>query len=159
MTMWMDMKKHFAARQLEWFSAALLWAWGSYVILTPNLFHGTMAPAFQGLLAIADQEYWGYGAFLAGNIRLAALFINGQWGLTPLIRVATSFMSVFVWFWISVGLYLSHTPQTGYIVYGGLLLADMISAFRAASDAYEAEANKKLRELSEASNVTSLHRR
>lgn len=159
MTMWIDMKKHFAARQLEWFSATLLWAWGAYVILNPGLFTGPMGAAFRGMLNLAPQEYWGFGAFLAGNIRLAALFINGKWGITPLIRVATSFMSVFVWFWIAIGLYLSHTAQTGYVIYGGLLIADMICAFRAASDAYEAEANKKLHELSEASNVTSLRRR
>lgn len=159
MTMWIDMKKHFVARQLEWFSAGVLWAWGSYVILNPGLFHGSMAPSLRGLLAIAAQEYWGYGAFLAGNIRLVALFINGKWGLTPLIRVATSFMSVFVWFWVSVGLYLSHTPQAEYVIYGGLLIADIISAFRAASDSYEAEATKKLKELSGASNVASFKRR
>jgi len=156
MTMWLDLKTHFEARAIEWFNAFFLTAWGAYVILHPGLFHGPSAPVWTGLLLLADQEQWGLGALIAGIVRVVALFINGQWGLTPLIRVFTSFTSVFVWFWVTVGLVKSDIPDTGIVVYSGLMLADVYSAFRAASDAYEAEAMKRLKVLSEQPNVSAL---
>ncbi len=159
MTMWVEMKQHFTARQIEWFSAVMLWAWGSYVLLHPGLFRGPASSDFLGMRTLAPQQVWGYVAFFAGNTRVAALFINGKWGVTPLIRILTSFMSIFVWFWICVGLYLLNTPTTGFVMYGGLLLADMTSAFRAAGDAYEARENKRrLKQLSLVSNVHKLRR-
>lgn len=161
MTMWLDLKQHFEARAIEWFNAFFLTAWGAYLVLHPGLFTGPTSPVWTAHLVLADQEVWGLGAFAAGFIRVVALFINGRWGLTPLIRVATSFLSVFVWFWVAVGLFLSEFANTGIVVYTGLMLADMYSAFRAASDAYEAEAMKRLQELSEQApgNVHSLRSR
>lgn len=156
MTMWLDLKRHFEARASEWVSALILTIWGAYVILHPGLFDGVTAPVWQVHKALATQEVWGFGAFTAGIIRVVALFINGRWGLTPLIRVATSFLSVFVWFWVAVGLFLADFANTGIVVYSGLMLADMYSAFRAASDAYEAEALKRLHRMSEQSNVSSI---
>lgn len=157
MTMWLDLKRHFEARATEWFNGLFLMAWGAYVILHPTLFHGPTGPVWVGLLGIIDrQEVWGLGAFCAGIIRVVALFINGKWGITPLIRVITSFMSVFVWFWVVVGLVKSGIPNTGIVVYGGLMLSDMYSAFRAAGDAYEAEAMKRLKLLSEQPNVHAI---
>lgn len=159
MTMWLDLKRHFEARAIEWFNAFILSAWGAYVVLHPGLFTGPTGPTWTGLLKLAPQEVWGLGAFVAGSIRVVALFINGKWGLTPLIRVVTSFMSVFVWFWISVGLIKAGIPNTGIVVYSWLMLADMYSAFRAAGDAYEAEAMKRLNLLSEQPNVHQLGNR
>ncbi len=159
MTMWVDLKRHFEARAIEWFNGLFLLAWGAYVILHPGLFNGPTFPVWTGLLQIATQEVWGLVAFVVGVIRTVALFINGQWGLTPLIRVVTSFMSVFVWFWVAVALIRSGIPNTGIVVYSGLMFADMYSAFRAASDAYEAEAMKRLKLLSEQPNVHTLGNR
>lgn len=154
------MKKHFEARTPEWFSAALLFAWGTYSLLHPSLFyHPATRAFFSGMLDIASPPVWGLAALLAGNIRLVALFINGKWGLTPAIRVITSFMSVFVWFYIAVGSYSSGVANFGVIIYPALCLSDMYSAFRAASDAYQAEAMRRLKTLSEqASNVSSIRR-
>jgi hypothetical protein len=155
--MWLDLREHFAARAIEWFNSFYLTAWGAYLILHPGLFTGPLQPAWQGLYVIAPQEYWGFGAFVAGSSRTVALFINGKWGLTPLIRVATSFLSVGVWFCVAVGFVRSGIPNTGIIIFGGLMLSDMYSAFRAAGDAYEAGAMKRLEQLSRSSaNVASL---
>lgn len=160
MTMWLDLKKHFEARAIEWFNALYLAAWGAYLILHPGIFTGPAREGWAGLMSIAAQETWGFGAFCFGSIRVVALFINGQWGLTPLIRVATSFTSVFVWFWVLVGLVKTGIPHTGIVLYGGLMLADMYSAFRAAADAYEAEAMKRLEQLSKGSaSVASIGNR
>lgn len=159
-TVWIELRKHFAARSLEWFNGFYLACWGAYVILHPHMMTTNPTRAvFEGLLEISPQEVWGLGAFIVGAIRLVALYINGRWHLTPLIRVATSFMSVAVWFWISVGLVRSGLPQTGLVIYPGLMLADMFSASRAASDAYEAEATRRMEaQLEKSSNVADIRR-
>jgi len=158
--MWVDLKQHFEARALEWFNGFYLLAWGAYLILHPGMFNGQTHAVWLGLLSLGPtQEMWGFGAFVAGSVRVVALFINGQWGLTPLIRVATSFLSVFIWFWVAVGFYRSGFENTGIILYPGLMLADIYSAFRAAGDAYEAEAMKRLKAMSETPSVAPLRAR
>jgi hypothetical protein len=153
--MWIQLQKHFAARSLEWFNALFLTGWGSYVILNPQLF--STVSTLSGLTTLGPQERWGLLAFTCGFIRLVALFINGHWGLTPWIRLITSVISIFAWFWISVGLFRS-SPSPDVIIYPGLLLADMFSAFRAASDANQARTNKILgRQIEEGlTNVRSI---
>jgi len=160
MTMWIEMKKHFEARASEWFSAFMLTAWGMYALLHPNLFDGPGSVFFSGLKAIADQQVWGLGALMVGYVRVTALFINGRWGVTPFIRIATSFLSIFVWFCVSVGLYKSNTANFEAVLYPGFCLSDMYSAFRAARDAYAAENLRKIeKQLSESSpNVSSIRR-
>lgn len=144
--MWIAMKQHFEARSLEWFSAGILFAWGTQVSLHPGMFlDPSKGTVFNGLLAMWDQATWAYVTTMVASIRLVALFINGKWGLTPWIRTATSFLSVGAWFCVTVGL-LNGTANTGVVVYGGLMLADMFSAFRAAGDAAEARVNKRVAE-------------
>jgi hypothetical protein len=150
------MKRHFNARSLEWFNAMYLMAWGAWVILFPGLMtESVLKDSFSGLISLAPQQVWGLAAFTGGSIRVIALWVNGQWGLTPLIRVMTSFMSVFIWFWIAVGLVKTGLPQPGIVMYGGLMIADMFSAFRAAGDAYEAEVARRMKSQLESSNVAS----
>ena len=153
MTVWVEMKKHFEVRSLEWFNGIYLLLWSAYVLLHPGMMTSSSFNVFNGLLDIARQEVWGLIGFTSAMVRLGALWINGRWSLTPLFRVATSFMSVFVWFWVSVGLYRSGVEQTGLVLYPGLMCSDMFSAFRAASDAYEAEAMRRLEAKLESSNV------
>lgn len=156
---WVNLKEHFEARVTEWFGGAVLAVWGAYLTLTPGIFDGPVHLVWSGLASIAPQVYWGFGAFLVGVIRLVALFITGQWGLTPIIRVFTSFASIFVWFWVMVGFYRAGIQHPGFIIYGALIMADMFSAHRAASDAYEIEAYKKIEQLSrQVSNVEHLDR-
>lgn len=157
--MWIQLKKHFEARLSEWFNAFMLSAWGAFLILVPGVFTGPTSIVFSGMADFARQEVWGFAAFVIGVIRVVALFINGRWGLTPFVRLGTSFLSVFMWFWVCVGLYRSSLLQPGLIVYPGLMLLDMYSSFRAASDAYEAEANRRLSELAKgSSSVTPIRR-
>jgi hypothetical protein len=158
-TMWIALKKHFEVRSLEWFNSVTLFSWGSYVALHPGMFQAEGKEVlYRGLLAIMSQESWGYSATLIAVIQLFSLFINGRWGLTPLIRAATSILSVGAWFFVSAGIYLAG-ENTGVSVYPVLMLAGAYSAFRAASDAAEASFNKKLtaelakRGLGDASNV------
>jgi hypothetical protein len=164
-SMWIQLRKHFAVRSLEWFNSVTLFSWGSYVTLHPGLF--TMddrVTLYQGLLSIMPQQAWGYGATLVALVQLFSLFVNGRWGLTPWIRAATSVLSVGAWFFVSAGIYLAGS-NTGLAIYPVLMLAGAYSAFRAASDAAEASFNKKLaaelakRGLGDAGNVRPFARR
>lgn len=164
-SMWIQLRKHFAVRSLEWFNSMALFSWGSYVTLHPGLFTADdRLTMYQGLLSIMPQQAWGYAATLVAVVQLFSLFVNGKWGLTPWIRAATSVLSVGAWFFISAGIYLAGS-NTGLAIYPVLMLAGAYSAFRAASDAAEASFNRKLadelakRGLGEASNVTALVRR
>jgi hypothetical protein len=157
-----DMKLHFRERAIEWWSASMLCLWGAYVLLHPEMF--TTLPSCQGMLLLAPQHIWGFLALVFGMVRLSALTINGFWYRTPLIRLATAFLSIFVWFWVEVGMILAGIPQMGLIIYGWLTVADMYSAFRSAADTYEAEAQRRLKllarskapEVREASNVRNI---
>jgi hypothetical protein len=82
---------------------------------------------------------WGLLTVFLGLIRGAALFINGAYTRTPLIRLIMSFASAFVWTQICIGLVKSGVPNTGIIVYGGLVVMDIVSAYRAANDTVYAE--------------------
>lgn len=155
-----EMKRHFEVRAIEWWSAACLTCWGAVVLLMPGLFElPTYQPFFQPLLAWASQPIWGMFAFTMGFTRLGALFINGFWKRTPLIRLATAFLSVCVWFFITAGLFRANAVM-GVVVYGWHMVADIYSSFRSASDTVEAEAAKRMRQLTvapeEQSNVRSL---
>ena len=160
--MWIQLTRHFNVRALEWFNAITLFSWGSYTTLHPGLFSDpTKGTVYSGLNAIMSQEAWGYAATLVSVVQLVSLFINGRWGLTPMIRAATSFLSVGAWFFVSAGIWFAGS-NTGLAVYPALMFAGAYSAFRAASDAAEASFNKKLaKELAKRGldNVTAIGRR
>lgn len=154
MSAWIEMKRHFEARALEWFNGLYLWSWGTYVTVHPGMF---IANGKFGLTDIMPQEDWGLMAFGGGMTRLMALIVNGRWGLTPIIRVAMSFLSMFCWFWIWIGILKTGTSP-GVVMFPGLMLADAFSMYRAASDAFEAEATRRLKALQDQdlSNVRTL---
>lgn len=149
-----EMKKHmhFKERALEWWSATMLACWGAYVLLHPGMFEALKVCA--GMLMLAPQHIWGFFSLVFGMTRLMALTVNGFWYRTPLIRLTTAFLSIFVWFWVEVGMVLADVPSTGLIVYAMLTIADMYSAFQSAVDTYEAEAQRRLKLLAQRPEVT-----
>lgn len=151
--------KHFAARALEWQNAAILTCWGAYVILHPGMFTDPrVANLWTGLIKIAAQETWGIVAFAVGFARLAALYVNGRHTRTPLVRLVTSFFSAFVWTQVVIGMANSAVPNTGLVVYTGLVLADIYSAFRASADVTYV-ARQQQGKVESSSNVTSIGKR
>ncbi len=127
--------QHFQVRFSEWFGAACLFAWGVYVTLKPGMFTGEAAKVmFSGMVAIMPQQSWGLMAVLVGFARLSALYVNGHHTRTPSIRLVASFFSAFVWTQVVVGLYNAGVPQTGVVIYTGMVCADIYSAFRASGD-------------------------
>lgn len=127
--------QHFQVRFSEWFGAGCLFAWGIYVTLHPGMFtNPDTGKMFSGMVEIMPQQTWGLTATLVGFARLSALYVNGHHKRTPTIRLATSFFSMFVWTQIVVGMFNAGIAQTGVVIYTGMVLADIYSAFRASGD-------------------------
>lgn len=126
---------HFQARFAEWFSGAILFSFGCYLILHPSMFQDERVSAlWAGMNSIMAQPTWGLVAVIVGLCRLAALYVNGQHKRTPAIRLVASFFSAFVWTQVVIGLWKSNVPNTGVTIYTGMVAADIYSAFRASQD-------------------------
>lgn len=145
-----SLRQHWPSRKMEWIGSGFLLSWGIYVLLHPELFtQDATAQVFAGLAALSDSftPYpalaWGGLAFAIGLARAVALFINGAYVRTPAIRVATSFVSIFILTQICLGMWQSGVPNTGLVVYPWLIIADLISAYRAAVDVVYAETVRK----------------
>lgn len=140
-----EMKKHFQLRAIEWWSASSMATWGIFVLLFPTMFKEN--PACHALLVFAPQHVWGLVATLAGGVRLVALLINGMWYRTPAVRWVCTMISIFVWFSITAAFTSSPIINTGVVVYGWHIFADMYSAYRSAVDFIEAEAQARMKAL------------
>lgn len=140
-----ELKRHFPARWPEWFMAGFALVWGSYVNLHPELFtQPATAQSLSGLTYMAGSlppaSVWGLSPVILGLIRGAALFINGIYTRTPMIRLFMSFASAFIWTQVVIGLLKSGVPNTGLVAYFGLVVLDLVSAYRAMTDTVYAEA-------------------
>lgn len=139
-----SLKQHFPARWPEWFMAGMAFSWGAYLTLHPEVFTNpaTRVP-LSGLAAMAGNfppaALWGLVTVMLGMVRAAALFVNGAFSRTPLIRLMMSFASAFVWTQVCIGLWKSGVPNTGMVVYAGLVVMDIMSAYRATTDTVFAE--------------------
>lgn len=139
-----ELKKHFPARAPEWISATTMTVWGAYVILHPEVMG---QPAFRILNDMSWGQpagnFWGLLTFFVGITRLCALFVNGAFSRTPLIRLATSMVSAFVWTQLTVGLWLLPEASTGVVMYGSFVLVDLLSAYRASQDVGMVESTRR----------------
>ena len=146
-----SLRQHWPARKLEWLMAGFLSGWGLYVLMHPRLFTDpATAELLSGLSAISapftpyPALAWGGAAFLTGLCRIMALFVNGAYTRTPLIRLIAAFMSMFIVTQIVAGLWQSGVPNTGLVVYPWLIVADLLSAYRAAVDVVHAEKQREV---------------
>lgn len=137
--LYLGIAHHFPARRSEWVLAGMLVAWGLILIQPGETFDGN--PAWAQMLLWMSEESWGCFAVSVGSFRLAALLVNGTFSGTwygrfsPHVRGAASFMSCFLWFQISFGLWASDAATTGLAVYPGLLILDAMNIIAASRDA------------------------
>ncbi|WP_129505151.1 hypothetical protein [Bosea sp. Tri-54] len=88
-----------------------------------------------------SEDAWGKLAIAIGTFRLLALIINGTFARTwygrwsPHVRALASFLTCFLWFQISFGLFNSDAATTGLAVYPGLLVLDAMNIVAATRDA------------------------
>lgn len=139
-----SLKRHFPARVPEWWMSLMLVGWGSYIVLHPEMFDDpSTREVFSGMVAMAGDfdpaGFWGLSAVVIGFLRSCALFINGAYTRTPMIRLGMSFLSAFIWTQVAIGLYQSGVANMGVVVYAGLVTLDIVSAYRAATDMVFAE--------------------
>lgn len=137
--LYLGIHDHFPARRSEWVLAGMLVAWG-YILIGPDLtFAGNRA--WSQMAAMMDERAWGWLAIAIGAFRLLALIINGTFSGTwygrwsPHIRALASFMTCFLWFQISFGLWVSDAATTGLALYPGLFVLDAMNIVAASKDA------------------------
>lgn len=116
-------------------------AWGLYVLLHPEVFSLSLFAVFSHrvMFDIDPAIFWGALTTLVGLVRLCALFVNGAYSRTPLIRLGTSLVSAFVWSQLVIAFWLVDQPNTGLVMYTYAVLMDLISAYRASCDVAIAE--------------------
>lgn len=139
-----ELKRHFPARWPEWFMSGFAFFWGLYVSYHPQVF--TQSATRETLAGLANMAgsfppaaIWGLSPVILGLIRAAALFVNGQYTRTPMIRLFMSFASAFIWTQVFIGLLKSGIPNTGLVAYAGFVVLDIVSGYRAATDTVYAE--------------------
>lgn len=125
----------FTTRATEWLFATFLVGWALLLFAVPSMFEGPVAAQFIALKATFNQQTWAFGCAVVGLTRLVALYINGSRRSTPYVRMLFAFLSCFFWYQISLGLFVSGIPTTGWAIYPVILLFEMYNVFRAASDA------------------------
>jgi hypothetical protein len=136
---------------MEWLMSGVLIAWGAYVLSNPEMFYLPETRAlWAGMAAFSEPLtqhpalFWGGIAFTVGIGRAAALFVNGAWTRTPMIRLIASFVSMFIFTQIVIGLHHTGVPNTGLVVYPWFVIADLLSAYRAAVDVVHAEKQREV---------------
>jgi hypothetical protein len=123
-------------RSVEWLLACMMVAWGIGLLLPGD----TMSlPQFRMLGVIAPEPVWAVWSISMGAVRVAALYINGSWRRTPLLRVLGASFGL-IW-WLVLG-FLFKTSADGGPVPAGLLWFPVFIAFegysivRGARDSY-----------------------
>jgi hypothetical protein len=140
-----ELCRHFPARLPEWANAFTMFAWGAYILMHPGIFASNqLYDAFvsmawtdhsgQFVSAMAERQ-WGLITVFVGMLRACALFINGSYWRTPTIRLVCSAVSAFIWAQVVIGLLGLQMPSTGIVMYGSVLVLDLVSGYRAACDA------------------------
>lgn len=149
-----SLKTHFSARAMEWWGAGAMFSWGYYFVTHPQLLtQSATRETFAGLIRVTDffgqpPVAIGLMAIFTGMIRACALFVNGAYEKTPLIRLLTAFASAYIWTSILVGFFVINIPNTGLVIYPWLVVADVISGYRAGYDLVIAESiARKVRSL------------
>jgi len=126
-------------RGLEWFSAAVMVAWGVTLALPGDTLAGANFSAFQRYPWMTES-FWASVFGVIGGMRLCALYINGKNPRTPYARMVGSLFGTVAWLQVSLliteGTYgVTGIASTGTGVYALLAFADLVSIYRAAHDA------------------------
>jgi len=120
---------HFRVRALEWGLGWIMLAIGLCLFIPYDTLGQS---AFVPMRQWGDDLFWGTVLVSLSSVRLLALWRNGGWVPSPMIRAATSVLSSGVWALFALGLEKAFVLLPIFI---GFVLADMYSVGRAASDA------------------------
>lgn len=126
-------------RTLEWISAGAILAAGILLAMPGATFSNS--PGYAAFAAVAPENVWAAFCCAVGLVRMVALWINGQWRRSPILRGATSVMGVCLWMLVVSLIMHASLPGPAMVLapYGALLTIDLISAWRSGRDYIESE--------------------
>lgn len=130
-------------RSVEWLLAACMMAWG-FGLLMPG---DTMQLAnYRHLGAVASEAVWAGFSLGVGMARLVALYVNGEYFRTPLIRAVGAVLGM-IW-WAVLGVLFFTAARDGpvpaaLLFYPVFMGFEAYSAYRSARDSYHTGALRK----------------
>lgn len=126
----------FNRRLSEWHLSGVMLAVG-IVLATGDTFG---LPPYEVVRQIAPQETWAGMMIVFGTARLVALIVNGVCPrITGHARYVLASLSAFTWALMLAGLLAFDTPLMVGPFLAAAAIVDLISAFRAAQDARQAD--------------------
>lgn len=120
---------HFRVRALEWGLSWIMCAIGLCLFIP---FPTLDQPAFAPMREWGNDIFWGSLLVALSTIRTIALWRNGAWTPSPIIRAITAAISTGIWALFALGLYEAYVLLPIFI---GFVFADTYSVGRAATDA------------------------
>lgn len=135
-----DRSPYVQARMTEWLLASLMVAWGVAVALPGE----TLALSGWRLLAqLAPEPVWAGASIAIAAMRMAALWVNGRWRRSPLLRAGGSAWGLGWWLGLGWLLWIGAEPGTVAATaayYPVFALFEAHSITRGVEDAYRAGA-------------------
>ena len=122
----------FRERAPEWVLAFIQAGWGGTLLLPGNTFD---RPFFRPLAAIGSEATWGGIVFLAGVVRLGALYVNGSRRETPIVRQCCSLVAMLIWAMLTMGAMTAEWRSPAVFNYLGLFALEAIMFSYAGRDA------------------------
>lgn len=124
-------------RAVEWLSALCMLGWAVVLAQPGNTFQSGPLQEFLRFGLSEAQFAAAFGA--VGALRIGALYINGRWPRTPIVRMIGSTFGVLLWGQAALALIQAWSTtgvaSTGIAVYVALAGGELLSIYRAAFDA------------------------
>lgn len=127
-------------RSVEWLLACMMLAWGGGLCLPGDTLS---LPQYRMLAVLAPEPVWAAWSISIGVIRMVALYVNGAWRKTPLIRAFCAGLGMIWWIVLSVLFFLSRdgSPITaGFLWFPVFIAFEGYSVSRGARDSYHSGA-------------------
>jgi hypothetical protein len=124
-------------RVCECMLAWMMVAWGITTIVVTPIMAG---PVYKYILAVMQEDSWGWLALAFGVFRLTALCINGLWRRTPLLRFIGAMFGFIFWFTLGSFYMLAVIDKTvapfpGLSFYPIFAFFEVYASFRCGQDA------------------------
>lgn len=141
--LWNGVIGHLKSRVAEWFATALLIQFG-YILYSPEEVF-PHAPNLAVMAQMASEQTWGIICLAVGAIHLLALTINGtfpSFRFSPHVRAAASFIACFLWFQITISIFLSGIGGTGLGTYRLVFILEFWNFLNASQDVGASEGRR-----------------